>query len=80
VSSDRGDHNRAVLRGAIRAFQQDGNTAPTLDELSAAVGFSKTNVRYHLRMMEERGTLKMGELRRELILIDPVESEAPHAC
>lgn len=81
--SRAGEQSRRLLRSIIRSFRLEGNTSPTLDELSSRSGIPKSTVRYHLHYMAERGILALGPFRREITLLIPDEEdgiEAPESC
>lgn len=68
-----GEASRERIKQILRERKAAGLRAPTLDELAAATGLSKTTVNYHLRWMERHGIVRIEEARREIVLLEDEE-------
>ena len=63
----QGEQQRAAIRDALRQRLVGKEAPPTLDELSALLGLSKTTLRHHIRWLEQRGVVAIQEEPRSLL-------------
>lgn len=64
----RGELSRASITNVLRDRQDRRAAGPTLDELVAITGLSKTAVRYHVAWLTDAGIVRL-DTRREVTLL-----------
>ena len=65
-----GEESRTRIKQALVELKQQTGRWPTLDELGAKTGLSKTALRHHVRRLSDSHAVAISAPRREIVLLD----------